>query len=155
MSSEVAQATTKGLDRTTQLYVKLRLNMEQPKSNAVIRLNNIQYDYDKCDIKPRAAQELDRLVKLMVDYPDMRIELSSHTDARGSDEYNQKLSQCRAESAVTYLRSKGISGDRLLAKGYGETRLLNRCGNGVTCSEAEHQENRRTEFAILSCSTCP
>lgn len=155
ISSEVAEATTKGLDRTTQLYVKLTLNLEQPKNKAVIRLNNIQYDFDKCDINPKAALELDRLVKLMNDYPDMKIELSSHTDSRGSDEYNMKLSQCRAESAVRYLVNQGISPGRMTAKGYGETRLLNRCSNGVSCTEEEHHQNRRTEFSILQCASCP
>ncbi|MBE0646495.1 MAG: OmpA family protein [Bacteroidales bacterium] len=155
LSSEVIYETTKGLDRSKDLYVKLKLSMQQPVADEVIRLDKIYYDYDKCDIKPRAAEELDRLVKLMNDFPDMIIELSSHTDSRGSDDYNQKLSQCRADAAVTYILAKGISKDRIIAVGYGETKLVNGCSNGINCTEAQHQANRRTEFKIVSCATCP
>ena len=80
----------------------------------------------------------------------MKIELSSHTDSRAPDDYNMALSQRRAASAVAYLVSKGITKNRMIAKGYGETRLVNKCANGVPCSEAEHQLNRRTEVKILS-----
>ncbi len=86
----------------------------------------------------------------MKKYPDMKIELSSHTDARGKDDYNETLSQKRAESAKTWVVAKGIATDRIVAKGYGEKQLLNECGNGVECSEEQHQLNRRTEFKILS-----
>lgn len=155
LSSEVAQKTTKGLDRSQQLYVNLELNIERPVLKGTITLKKIHYSYDKCDIRPDAAVELNRLVKLMNDYPDMTIELSSHTDARGSDEYNVKLSQCRAESAVNYLIQQDITTDRMHAKGYGETKLVNGCKNGVNCTDIEHEENRRTEFTIMSCASCP
>ncbi len=155
LSSETAEETTKGLDRSKELYVKLTLNMQEPTANAVIKLKKIFYAYDKCDIRPVSALELDRLIKLMNDYPDMVIELGSHTDARGSDEYNLSLSQCRADAAVAYLVSKGIVTNRISAKGYGETKLINTCGNDVTCTDKEHEENRRTEFKIISCSNCP
>lgn len=155
LSSETAEKTTQGLDRSQQLYVNLELKIEQPTTRGTIILKKIHYDYDKCDIRPDAAVELNRLVQLMNDYPDMTIELSSHTDSRGSDAYNLTLSQCRAESAVKYLIAQGIQSNRMNAKGYGETRLLNKCGNNIACSDAEHQENRRTEFTILSCNTCP
>ena len=102
-----------------------------------------------------AALELTRLIQLMNDYSDMTIELSSHTDSRGSDDYNLKLSQNRADAAVAYIVGKGISKNRIVAKGYGETKLVNECANGVDCSEAKHQENRRTEFKIVSCLSCP
>ncbi|MFN7830715.1 MAG: DUF1573 domain-containing protein, partial [Bacteroidota bacterium] len=82
--------------------------------------------------------------------PEMKIELSSHTDARGNDAYNEDLSQRRAESAKRWLVSKGIKDDRIVAKGYGEKVLLNKCANGVECTEEEHQENRRTEFKIIA-----
>lgn len=119
------------------------------EKGTVVRLDNIYYDYDKHDIRDDAARELDRLVKILVENPTMRIELSSHTDARGSDPYNLRLSQRRAQAAVDYLISKGISSSRLIAKGYGETKLLNHCKNDVECSDVEHQLNRRTEFTIL------
>lgn len=155
LSSEVFYETTKGLDRSTDLYVQLKLNMQQPVADEVIRLDKIYYDYDKCDIKTRSAEELDRLVQLMNDFPDMVIELSSHTDSRGSDSYNIKLSQCRADAALAYILAKGIEKRRILAVGYGETRLVNGCGNGIECNEKQHQKNRRTEFKILQCESCP
>ncbi len=115
----------------------------------VVRLDNIYYDYDRHEIREDAARELDRLVKIMRENPSLRIELSSHTDARGSDPYNLRLSQRRAQAAVDYLIENGIDSTRMVAKGYGETKLLNRCTNGVECTETEHQLNRRTEFTIL------
>ena len=155
LSSEAIYETTKGLDRSKDLYVLIKLSMQQPDTGKPIRLDKIYYDYDKCDIKPRAAEELDRLIKLMNDYPDMIIELSSHTDSRGTAEYNQKLSQCRADAALTYILGKGIAKNRIIAVGYGESRLVNGCADGVTCTEQQHQENRRTEFKIISCPSCP
>lgn len=112
-------------------------------------LENIYYDFDKHNIRADAAKILDKLVATLRDNPTLRIELSSHTDSRGADSYNMKLSQRRAQSAVDYIVSRGIARDRLVAKGYGETRLVNRCGNGVQCSSAEHQANRRTEVEVL------
>jgi outer membrane protein OmpA-like peptidoglycan-associated protein len=115
----------------------------------VIILRNIYYDYDKWEIRDDAAMELNKLAELMRMYPSMRIELSSHTDSRGDDLYNYALSRNRANSAVEYLIALGIDSSRLVAKGYGESRLLNRCGNSEECTEMEHEENRRTEFKIL------
>ena len=114
-----------------------------------IRLNNIYYDLDDDQILPDAEGDLDFILGLMNKYPDMVIELSSHTDSRGEDVYNVDLSQRRANSARQYLIVKGIDGKRIRPKGYGETRLINRCKNGVPCSEAEHRLNRRTEFTII------
>ena len=113
-------------------------------------LNNIYYDLDKSNIRPDAAIELDKLVVILKEHPNMKIELSSHTDSRAPDDYNMALSQRRANAAVAYLISKGINKNRMIAKGYGETRLVNNCSNGVPCSEADHQLNRRTEVKILS-----
>lgn len=155
LSSEAIYETTKGLDRSKDLYVKIKLSMQQPTTQKEIKLDKIFYDYDKCDIKARSAEELDRLVKLMNDYPDMIVELSSHTDSRGGSDYNISLSQCRADSAVAYIVKKGISKSRILAIGYGETRLINGCSDGVTCTEEQHQANRRTEFKIITCPSCP
>lgn len=112
-------------------------------------LENIYYDFDKHDIRPDAALVLDELVTVLRDNPTLKIELSSHTDSRGSDSYNMTLSQRRADAAVQYLVSRGIAKERLEAKGYGETRLVNHCANGVSCTIDEHQANRRTEIEIL------
>jgi len=110
----------------------------------------IFYELNSAKITQESEKIIDDyLLKLMKDKPGLRIEIMSHTDSRGSDDYNMALSQQRAQSVVNYLVSKGISRDRLVAKGYGETRLKNRCANGVDCTEAEHQQNRRTEFRII------
>lgn len=115
-----------------------------------IVLENIYYDFDKDNIRPDAAEILDELIVTLRDNPTLKIELSSHTDSRGSHAYNEDLSQRRAQSAVDYLVSRGIARDRLVAKGYGERRLTNHCSDGVPCSIAEHQANRRTEIEVLS-----
>jgi len=111
-----------------------------------ILLDNIYYDLNKSDIRTDAAIELDKLVIIMRDNPTISIELSSHTDDRSSPEYNQDLSQRRAESAVLYIISKGIDKKRITAKGYGESQLI--IVNAKT--EEEHQVNRRTEFKVTS-----
>ena len=126
------------------------LYLDRIELNRAIRLENIYYDLDRSEIRPDAARELDKLVQILIDNPTINIELGSHTDSRADDEYNMKLSRRRAQAAVEYLVTVGgIDESRIVAHGYGETRLLNKCGNGVKCSEAEHQLNRRTEFTIL------
>jgi outer membrane protein OmpA-like peptidoglycan-associated protein len=116
----------------------------------VFELDNIYYDLNKFFIRPDAARELDRVVDLLNEYPTMQIELRSHTDARATDTYNIRLSENRARAAMGYLISRGILPDRLMARGLGETEILNGCADGVRCSEREHQKNRRTEFKILA-----
>lgn len=113
-------------------------------------LKNIYYDYDKWDIRPEASVELDKLVKFLEDNPTVDIELNSFTDTRGADLYNLDLSDKRAGSVVAYLVSKNIDPKRLTYRGYGEQMLVNACGNGVACSEEEHEANRRTEFKVIS-----
>lgn len=122
-----------------------------PKS--VLSLNHIYYDLDKAYIRPDAAIELDKVVAFMALNPGVTIELGSHTDSRSSDSYNMDLSQRRATSAVDYIVRKGVSEDRILAVGYGETRLTNRCSNGVRCPESDHSANRRTEFRVVGYSS--
>jgi len=118
--------------------------------NEPIRLNNIYYDFDDDKILQDAEKDLEVILDLMDDYPDMVIELSSHTDAQGNDGYNERLSQRRAQSAVDWLISAGIDPDRMEAVGYGENQILNRCVNGVRCTDDEHRFNRRTEFKIIA-----
>ncbi|RPH34111.1 MAG: hypothetical protein EHM93_01780 [Bacteroidales bacterium] len=125
------------------------LKMEAIVMNKAIEIPNIYYDLGKATIKPEAAQELDKVVKLLSDNPTIQIELSSHTDARGSSAQNLQLSQQRAESAKKYIVSKGIVGLRIVAKGYGDTMIKNRCAKGVNCSEEEHAANRRTEIKVI------
>ena len=112
-------------------------------------MENIYYDFDKWNILPESEVELNKLIKVMNDNPSWKVELGSHTDARGSDRYNIKLSQRRSDSAVGYIVKNGISKDRITAKGYGESQLVNHCKNGVECSDEVHRQNRRTEFQIL------
>ena len=118
--------------------------------NEQIRLNNIYYDFDDDKILTDAEQDLQFLVDLMKQYPDMEIELSSHTDAQGNDDYNQKLSQRRAQSAKNWMVAHGINAKRIDAVGYGESQILNDCINGVDCTDDEHRVNRRTEFKITA-----
>lgn len=129
--------------------IKKVINVEKVKVGQVFTLENIFYDFDKWDILPESEVELNKLVKIMNDNPDWKVELGSHTDCRGSDSYNELLSQKRSDSAVGYIISKGISKNRIIAKGYGETQLVNHCDDGVDCSEEDHRKNRRTEFKIL------
>ena len=121
--------------------------------NNVLVWNNILYDVNKFDIREDAALELDRLVTLMKSHLGLRIELSAHTDCRGSDKYNLALSEKRASAAVDYLVKEGIDAVRLVPKGYGETKPVNKCDctvkNGEIFSDEEHQQNRRTEIKIL------
>jgi outer membrane protein OmpA-like peptidoglycan-associated protein/tetratricopeptide (TPR) repeat protein len=114
-----------------------------------IVLENLYYDVNSAEIRKDAAIILDELVRIMNENPTMKIELSSHTDSRAPADYNLKLSQQRADAAVNYLISRGVKENRLVAKGYGEKKLLNKCADGVDCPEEEHQKNRRTEFKIL------
>ncbi len=120
------------------------------KEEQVIEFHNIYFDFGKADLKPSSIQVLDKLIDVMNENPNMKIELSAHTDSKSSKRYNQKLSDKRANSAKTYMLSKGILSNRIVAKGYGETRLLNRCKDGVDCSDEEHAINRRIEVKVLS-----
>jgi len=130
--------------------VKRNLYLEKIELKKAIRVDNIYYDLDKSDIRPDAALELDKLIMILKDNPTIVIELGSHTDSRADDDYNMALSRRRAKAAAAYIVDVGgIDEDRIIARGYGETRLLNRCSNGVSCSEAAHQLNRRTEFTII------
>jgi outer membrane protein OmpA-like peptidoglycan-associated protein len=146
-----ATQTTMGKKAPATLYSILEL--EKVKKGVAIKIENIYYDLDKWFIRPDAAKELDKLVKVMKDNPTLEIELSSHTDCRATAKYNQQLSSKRAEAAVSYIASQGIDAKRMIAAGYGESRLVNKCAcEGsyvVPCTEEEHQQNRRTEFKIL------
>jgi outer membrane protein OmpA-like peptidoglycan-associated protein len=146
MKANGAGVTTKGLTKS-ELF-KRDLYMSEIVIGKAIKIDNIFYDFDKFNIRPDAAVELDKLVAVLKENPTIWIELGSHTDSRGNDLYNQKLSQNRANSAVAYIISKGIAKERITAKGYGETVLVNNCANGVKCDDAAHQLNRRTEFKI-------
>ena len=137
---------TEGLKYSENFYADFEV--EEIVIDKPIVLENIYYDFDKCDIRKDAALELDRLVQLLNDNPEIEIEMGSHTDSRGPERYNDLLSGRRALSAVRYLISQGIDPSRLTWRGYGKTVLVNECDGTVWCSEEDHQKNRRTEFKV-------
>ncbi|MBF4487699.1 OmpA family protein [Flavobacterium sp. CSZ] len=110
----------------------------------------IYFDLDKSFIRKDAAFELEKILAVMKQYPKMKIDVRSHTDSRQTEEYNKALSNRRAKATVQWLTKNGIASNRLTGKGYGESQLINNCADGVSCTEAEHQLNRRSEFIIIS-----
>jgi len=113
-----------------------------------LNLQPIYFDFDKSYIRPDAEIELAKILAALREYPEIVIHIESHTDSRGSDAYNEDLSERRAQSTLNWLISKGIDRSRLTAKGYGESQLVNECENGVPCSAEKHQLNRRSMFII-------
>lgn len=112
-------------------------------------IENILFEFNKSELQEQSKQTLDKVVLAMLSNEQFNIELSAHSDSKGGDSYNLKLSEQRANSTKNYIISKGISASRITAKGYGETRLLNNCGNNVICSDDEHAVNRRLEFKLI------
>ena len=134
------------------LEIKMELDQELrvEDEKIVININTIYFDFNKSNIRPDAAKELDKVIAVMKQHPSMVIEAGSHTDSRASDGYNIRLSNRRAKSTVDYIVAGGVARDRIKWRGYGETQLVNNCSNGVKCSREEHQLNRRTEFVIVN-----
>lgn len=114
----------------------------------VLNIPLIYFDYNKWNIRPDAKVELEKIYIALNEYPKLRINIRAHTDSRGSDSYNKKLSECRAGASLDYLISQGINRSRLESEGLGESELINHCADDVSCSEEEHQKNRRSEFLI-------
>jgi outer membrane protein OmpA-like peptidoglycan-associated protein len=115
----------------------------------VFEITQIYFDLDKSNIRKDAIEPLEKIVQALQEYPSIKIEIGSHSDSRQHRKYNKLLSQRRAEATMAYLVQRGIAPERLTAKGYGESQLVNRCADAVQCSEAEHQQNRRSTFVIL------
>ena len=138
-------------NKDTILSLPRDLLLDKLEVNKTFKLENIYYDLDKSNIRIDAEPALNKLVALMKEYP-VSVELGSHTDCRASIDYNNRLSQRRADAAVMYIIMHGISSSRIVAKGYGKSRLINRCdcSKNVDCTEEEHQMNRRTEFKITA-----
>lgn len=145
------QFTADNRDNTDTIHLQLLLGKTTPpvKPGEVFILKNLHYDFDKWNIRPDAARILDSLVGFLRQYPSIKIALCSYTDSRGSDQHNLILSEKRAIAAKAYLLGHGITDNRVIARGYGGTKLLNQCTKTVRCSEAEHEMNRRTEVEIL------
>jgi len=114
----------------------------------------IYYELNKFELTESSKAELDRVAAVLIDNPGLSIELGSHTDSRGSAAYNQNLSENRAKSSYNYLLGRGVTKERMTYVGYGESRLINRCADGVTCSDDEHAANRRTEYLINGIIPC-
>ena len=128
--------------------INVELVLNKIFSNMEIRLENIYYNFNKSDIRDDAKPTLDSLSQLLINNPQIEVQLSSHTDCRGDEQYNQILSQKRAESAINYIASKGVDFRRLTAVGFGKSALADLC-NCDDCTEEQHQVNRRTTFKIL------
>ena len=137
-----------GTDGIETFYDENKNEIDRPNvGNA--QLVHIFYDFDDARIRSDAKKGLNDLVAILDAYPEAKIKITSHTDARGKRGYNKRLSKRRAESVIRYLMGKGVSKNRLEAKGMGEEVMINDCYDGIECSEEQHQENRRTEFTVV------
>lgn len=141
--------STKGITPGSNDAVLDTIFMKKLDIGVKIRLDNIYYDYDKSNIREDAKPSLNRLYDLLVQTPTMNIQINSHTDCRGADAYNLKLSKARAASVVKFLTEKGIEAGRMQSKGFGETDPVDKCEDCKKCTQAQYQQNRRTEFEIL------
>lgn len=148
---EVRPGVTDNLTQGNETGVLLaNVEMESVSLGKEFRLDNLYYSYGKADITPQAAEELDKLIVILKDNPNIRVELGSHTDSRGTEDKNFALSRKRAKAAVDYILEKTeISPSSLAYKGYGESKLVNKCNSSADCTEEEHAINRRTEIMVL------
>ncbi|MFS4449347.1 OmpA family protein [Maribacter sp. 2307UL18-2] len=115
----------------------------------LLQLSTIYFDFDKYNIRSDSEVEVEKVIAAMEKYPSLKIKVNAHTDSRGKDSYNLWLSQKRAESTVNYMIANGIAAERLQGEGFGETKLVNQCANGIKCSKEDHELNRRSEFIIM------
>lgn len=150
------EISTEKIRASRSLHVEVKLTpqteaaeREPIRAGTVLVLENIYYDFNKSAIRRGSADDLEGLARIMLQYPSMEIELAAHTDSRGTEAYNLKLSLARAESAKDFLVSRGISPRRVVALGYGDAFVRNHCGKDVTCTDDEHQYNRRTEVKVI------
>ena len=124
------------------------LSIRKTPSAPMVRMENVLYNFNQFNLSNSGLAELDTLAEFLKMNPDVKIDLSSHTDSRGTNEYNNKLSGLRGKSCYDYLISKGVKKEVLILKNFGETKLLNQCKDGVECGEDLHEVNRRTEFVL-------
>jgi uncharacterized repeat protein (TIGR01451 family) len=151
LPEQVDFKTTNETDiKPLELPVKLSEELRVVDDKIMVNINTIYFDFDKWNIRPDAAKELDKVISIMKEHPSIIIEAGSHTDSRATEKYNQKLSQRRAQATVDYIVAGGIDRSRITAKGYGEMQLVNNCSSFVKCTREEHQLNRRTEFVIIN-----
>lgn len=136
-----------------KIHLELKQNTYEIKEGTdlakVFDISLIYFDLDKWNIRSDAAEDLEKIIAVLKAYPNMKIEIKSHTDSRQTHQYNEILSDKRAKATLEFMVEKGIARDRLHAKGYGENHLINNCSDGIICSEEEHQKNRRSEFIVV------
>ena len=153
--------STAGIEAIAQLYgdnitkdIRLKKDVYEIAPGLdlakVFEITQIYFDLDKATIRKDAIAPLEKIVQALQEYPSIKIEIGSHTDSRQHRKYNKLLSQRRAEATMVYLVQRGIAPERLTAKGYGESQLVNQCADGIICSESEHQKNRRSTFVIVA-----
>lgn len=149
ISNSAAMGTPADMEEEMMKYPDLCLLPEAPKVDEKFVIENVYYDFNKADLKPASYPALDEIVRMLNTYPNMSIELGAHTDSKGSDTYNMKLSEARAQSVVKYLVEKGIAAERLVAKGYGETAPVAPNEIDGKDNPEGREKNRRTEFKVL------
>lgn len=141
-----ANVSTKGIAPNGEIIQNLVLKGPPISS---VEFYNIYFDFDRWFIRKNASPDVHKMYEILTLSKDLRVEIGAHTDSRGTNEYNDRLSQRRAQAVVKYLVKRGINRSRIVPKGYGESVLKNRCSDDVPCSEAEHQQNRRVEFKLI------
>ncbi|MGG5508198.1 MULTISPECIES: OmpA family protein [unclassified Myroides] len=139
-------------DRQVQQRVNIELEIIEKGDDLFkkLKLAPIHFDFDSATIRPDAQVELMKVVKVMLEHPKLEVDVRSHTDSRGDDMYNMRLSERRAQSTIQWMIQQGVEASRLTGRGYGESQLINHCINGATCTDDEHEVNRRSEFIILN-----
>ena len=135
---------------TKEEEIKSIIGLNLIEVGSVLAVKDLNYDFEKWTIKPDSKIELDKVVAFLKANPKVKIELSSHTDCRGLDDFNMRLSKKRNQACIDYLVSKGVKNNRVVGKWFGESMLLNKCADGIECSEEEHMINRRTEVIVVS-----
>ncbi len=144
-----ADISSKGIAQNGEIVQNLVLKGKNP---GPVEFYDIYFDFNRSNLRKSASSDLQKMYDILTLSKDLRVEIGAHTDSRGTNDYNDRLSARRAQSVVKYLVKRGISRSRLMSKGYGETDLKNRCSDNVPCSEAEHQLNRRVEFKLIDSS---
>ncbi len=153
-SNEIKKGDVKDLFSKMQDTIKVGIPkketiVEGKDLGKLLKLSPIYFEYGKAEIGPRAAIELEKVITVLRKYPYLKLDIRSHTDSRSSAAFNMKLSEKRAKATRDYIVESGIDPSRITAKGYGETQLVNKCKDGVKCTEMEHRQNRRSEFIII------
>ena len=147
-TNTIKTSNTNGFDNKETIFIKEKEFIES-NGQRILNVENIRFTINTAEITEKSERALDKVIRLMSKYPNMVIEFGAHTDSRGPDGYNLSLSKRRASATVEYLLDKGIQPRRITGKGYGETVPLNKCVNGVKCTNLEYDLNKRTEFTII------